>query len=88
MTPTVFLGDVRWFSFNTAGLHSTQLSSGTIVPFNGHSYDQGTRFSPRDVYLIAKDINPGGLGGYNSFTHVDVQGINRRWGIAYRRSPG
>jgi len=35
--------------------------------------------SPRQVYRIAKRLNPGGLGKYNSFTHVDIQGNNRRW---------
>ena len=37
--------------------------------------------SPAQVRKIAKDANPGGLGGYKTFTHVDVQGLYRRWGL-------
>lgn len=37
--------------------------------------------SVRQTYLLAKELNPGGLGGYRTFTHVDCQGISRRWGI-------
>lgn len=35
---------------------------------------------PNDVVAdVASLLNPGGLGRYNNFTHVDVSGINRRW---------
>lgn len=37
--------------------------------------------SVAQTYLVAKALAPGGLGGYRTFTHVDVQGLNRRWGI-------
>lgn len=35
--------------------------------------------SAEQVHRIASDLDPGGLGRYISFTHVDVQGRNRRW---------
>ncbi len=34
---------------------------------------------PEDVADIIEELNPGGLGRYNTFTHVDVDGENRRW---------
>ena len=52
----------------------------------GQAADLSSRHAtPREIYLIAKDLNPGGLGGYNTFVHVDVQGNSRRWGKRYRR---
>lgn len=35
--------------------------------------------SPRRVATYVETLDPGGLGRYNTFTHVDVQGKNRRW---------
>lgn len=35
--------------------------------------------SQSQVYAIAEHLNPGGLGRYDSFTHVDVEGNGRRW---------
>lgn len=36
--------------------------------------------SPAEVYAYADSINPnGGVGKYNSFTHVDVRGYHSRW---------
>jgi len=34
---------------------------------------------PNVIADIAESINPGGLGRYDDFTHVDLIGINRRW---------
>ncbi len=31
------------------------------------------------LYAVAEDMEPGGLGRYHSWVHVDVQGHNRRW---------
>lgn len=35
--------------------------------------------SPADVHAFIETLDPGGLGRYGSFTHVDVQGTGRRW---------
>lgn len=35
--------------------------------------------SPDEVADFIETLDPGGLGRYNTFTHVDVQGQNRRW---------
>ncbi len=35
--------------------------------------------APTDVAKIVGKLNPGGMGLYNSFVHVDVEGISRRW---------
>lgn len=35
--------------------------------------------SPDEVATWAEGIGWGGVGRYNSFTHLDVAGINRRW---------
>lgn len=40
--------------------------------------DKGA-ISPRRVATYVEGLDPGGLGRYNTFTHVDVQGKNRRW---------
>src|SRR5690606_38204300 len=32
-----------------------------------------------EVYEIAARLDPGGLGRYHAFTHVDVEGVLRRW---------
>lgn len=34
---------------------------------------------PSAVHKHLETLDPGGLGRYNTFTHVDVQGKNRRW---------
>lgn len=36
-------------------------------------------YTPNEVWKYLNTLDPGGLGRYNSFTHVDVRGINRRW---------
>ena len=35
--------------------------------------------TPSQVWKVLAAMNPGGLGRYRSFTHVDVEGTNRRW---------
>ena len=35
--------------------------------------------TPSEVWKYLKSLNPGGLGRYNSFTHVDIEGEDRRW---------
>lgn len=35
--------------------------------------------SPDTVWEFLESLNPGGLGRYHSFTHVDVEGEGRRW---------
>lgn len=35
--------------------------------------------TPVEVWLYAQGLQVGGLGRYHTFTHVDVQGQNRRW---------
>jgi hypothetical protein len=35
--------------------------------------------TPHEVADFVETLNPGGLGRYNTFTHVDVEGRNRRW---------
>lgn len=35
--------------------------------------------SPNKVAQFVETLGPGGLGRYRTFTHVDVQGRNRRW---------
>ena len=42
--------------------------------------DRG-RVSPDDVADFVETLAPGGLGRYKNFTHVDVQGENRRWDL-------
>lgn len=38
----------------------------------------------RQLYLVAKKFNPGGLGGYDNFVHVDVRKDGpARWGRRY-----
>ena len=49
-----------------------------------HKYGQAADIHVRgmtnaQVYAVAKALNPGGLGKYHSFTHVDIEGVNRRW---------
>src|SRR5690606_25813575 len=49
-----------------------------------HVYGQAADIAVRGlpaaaVYQVAKALNPGGLGRYHSWVHVDVQGHNRRW---------
>lgn len=34
---------------------------------------------PDKVARFAEILNPGGLGRYNTFTHLDVEGEGRRW---------
>ena len=34
---------------------------------------------PDEVYKYLEGFAPGGLGHYQTFTHVDVDGANRRW---------
>ncbi len=34
---------------------------------------------PPDVANFVETLNPGGLGRYGGFTHIDVFGENRRW---------
>ena len=51
----------------------------------GQAADLSSRHAtPREIYLVSEQLNPGGLGGYNTFVHVDVQGNDRRWGKRYR----
>ena len=35
--------------------------------------------TPKQVQAFVEGLNPGGLGHYMSFTHVDVEGVGRRW---------
>lgn len=35
--------------------------------------------SPDEVYAYADELGAGGVGRYQTFTHVDVQGSNRRF---------
>ena len=35
--------------------------------------------SPNKVAQFVETLEPGGLGRYKTFTHIDVQGRNRRW---------
>lgn len=35
--------------------------------------------SPAEVYAYADELGAGGVGRYQTFTHVDVQGSNRRF---------
>ena len=52
----------------------------------GQAADITCRYvSRRALYRAAKRLNPGGLGAYRTFTHVDIQGVGRRWGkMRYR----
>ncbi len=34
---------------------------------------------PDTVADFAETLQPGGLGRYHTFTHVDVEGVSRRW---------
>jgi uncharacterized protein YcbK (DUF882 family) len=34
---------------------------------------------PNEVADVAEEMGFGGVGRYNTFTHVDVFGVNRRW---------
>lgn len=34
---------------------------------------------PQTVHAFLVTLAPGGLGKYRTFTHVDVQGVGRRW---------
>jgi len=55
-----------------------------------HKYGRASDLVPtagvatRDLYRIAKSLDPGGLGGYSSFVHVDVRGGKKaRWGKSW-----
>lgn len=37
------------------------------------------RVAPSKVQDYVKGLDIGGIGSYNTFTHVDVEGENRRW---------
>jgi uncharacterized protein YcbK (DUF882 family) len=37
--------------------------------------------SPKKVADYVETLNPGGLGRYDHFTHVDVEGEDRRWRV-------
>lgn len=40
---------------------------------------QSPRVSPVEIQEIAEDLGFGGIGSYNTFTHVDCKGSGRRW---------
>jgi uncharacterized protein YcbK (DUF882 family) len=34
---------------------------------------------PNQIAIFAEQLNVGGIGHYENFTHLDVYGVNRRW---------
>jgi uncharacterized protein YcbK (DUF882 family) len=59
----------RWVGGSTHSRHVMGMAADITV--RGLSVAQ--------TYEVAEGLEPGGLGRYISFTHVDVQGRNRRW---------
>lgn len=39
----------------------------------------GRQIPPADVARVAEGFDPGGIGTYRTFTHLDVYEANRRW---------
>lgn len=59
---------------NVGGATASQHLKGTAADL------RGTKMNPRQVYAQAdKVFSGGGVGRYNTFTHVDVRGTRSRW---------
>ena len=60
-------------SKSVKGKRASKHRNGTASDVDVHGVD------PDDVATYAEGIGLGGVGRYNTFTHIDVEGENRRW---------
>lgn len=57
----------------TRSKHTMGMAADIVVRHNGR------QIPPNEIASIAEALGVGGVGRYNTFTHVDVAGHDRRW---------